>query len=328
MNLLKPPKLERGDIIGLVAPSFPFPNDSSSEYYQWYLKGKEEIEKMGFRIKEGKNLKKVKWWYAGTTEERVSDINSMFADREVKAIIAHDGGNPAFTILEYLDYELIKRNPKPFIGFSDITNIHSALYTKTGSVGFHMGLLSYSLGWVWNFLKPENLEKEKELFYKVLASTDSLGLIKPVTQWECWREGQAEGRLFGGNLSALANLVSTQYFPEIKDLKNTILFWEIDNTQSYRIQRALYRLKYAGLFEAIKGMIIGKCPDIKRTAWEGFEEPSLKYLVMDVVGKYDFPVLGEVDFGHKAVNFPMPIGLQARMNANKLKLEIVESAVI
>ena len=128
MDILKPLKLQKGDTFGIVAPSYPFPDKGSHDYYQWYLKGKNEVENMGFVLKESNNLHKKKWWFAGTAKERASDINDMFADSEVKAIIAHDGGYSAIAILEHLDYELIKNNPKPLLGFSDITNLHSALY--------------------------------------------------------------------------------------------------------------------------------------------------------------------------------------------------------
>lgn len=326
-TLLKPPKLSIGDCIGVVAPSFPFPTKIDSDYSRWYENGKKELEKMGFFVKEGKNLKKVKWWFAGTPEERAGDINSMFADQEVKAIIAHDGGQSAIAVIEHIDYDLVKNNPKPFLGFSDITNIHSALFTKINLVGFHMDLLSYGLGWVWNEIDPVNKEKGEKMFLDILTSTNGLGKITPLTKWECWREGSTDGILFGGNLSLLSSLVGTKFFPSIDRLKGSILFWEMDNTPSYRIERCLYQIKYTGVFDVVSGMLIGKLPDIKRTAWEGFEEPTPKQIIMESLKNYNFPVLAEVDFGHKTVNIPMPIGIKARMNAKELVLEFLEPAV-
>jgi muramoyltetrapeptide carboxypeptidase len=126
----------------------------------------------------------------------------------------------------------------------------------------------------------------------------------------------------------LSSLVGTEYFPSVEDLRGSIFFWEIDNTPSYRIEKGLYQLKYAGVLDVISGMLVGKLPDIKRTAWEGFEEPTPKRIAMEVLGEYDFPILGEVDFGHKTVDIPMPIGLNAKMDSQNLDLEILESAVI
>jgi len=236
INLVKPLKLQKGDVIGIVATSFPFPTDENSDYFLQYKKAVKELESMGFRVKEGKNLRKVKWWFAGTPQERAEDINSMFADTEVKATIVHEGGQSAIATLEYINYDLVKVNPKPFIGFSDITNIHCALFTKVRMVGFHGGLLTYSLGRVWDEYLPDKKEKGKELLFNILTSDNAFGKIEPLTKWECWREGEAQGRLFGGNLAMLSSLVGTKYFPKLEYLKGCILFWETDNTPSYRIE--------------------------------------------------------------------------------------------
>lgn len=329
IKVIKPPKLSKGDTIGIVATSFPFPfpQDKANEYYTQYKNAVKELENMGFKTKEGRNLRKVKWWYAGTPEERAEDINSMYADPEVKAIIVHDGGQSAIAVLEHLDYELLKKNPKPFIGFSDITNIHIALFSMTGLVGFHAALLTYSLGRVWEQYLPDKKDDGKKLLLNALTSTKPLGRMQPLTKWECWRKGKATGMLFGGNLSMLSNLIGTKYFPDIEDLRGSILFWEIDNSPSYRIERCLYQLKYAGVFESISGMMVGKLPGIRRTAWKGLEEPTPREIVLEVLKGYDFPILAEVDFGHETVDMPVPIGLQARMDSRTHSFEILESAV-
>ncbi|MCL5004117.1 MAG: LD-carboxypeptidase [Patescibacteria group bacterium] len=327
MNILKPNRLISGDTIGVVATSFPFPTDQNSDYFNQYRKGVNELESLGFKTKEAKNLKRTKWWFAGTPEERASDINTMFIDPEVKAIIVHEGGQSAIATLEHIDYEAVKANPKPFIGFSDITNIHCALHTKTGLIGFHGPLLTYSLGRVWEQFLPEKKEEGKRLLFNILTSTTPLGQIQPLTKWECWRVGKASGRLFGGNLSILSSLVGTEYFPQPEELKGRILFWEIDNTSSYRIEKGLYQLKYSGILGVISGMLIGKLPDVKRTSWEGLEEPSPKEIAMEVLKDFKFPIIGAVDFGHKTVDIPMPIGLNVAMDADQLSLEFNEAAV-
>jgi len=330
MQVLKAPALKKGDTIGIVATSFPLPSEKfpDSPYIQEYKHAINELESIGFQTKEGKNIRKVKWWFAGTPEERAADINAMFADPAVKAIIVHEGGQSAIALLEHIDYPLIKKHPKPFIGFSDITNIHCALFIKTGLIGFHGPLLTYSLGRVWEEFLPQKRAEGKALLFNALTSTTPLGVITPLTQWECWRAGQASGQLFGGNLSMLASLVGTEYFPQLEALKGSILFWEIDNTESYRIEKGLYQLKYAGILDAITGMLVGKLPDIKRTAWSGFEEPTPKEIIMEVLKKYSFPIIGEVDFGHKTVDIPMPIGIQVEMDAQERRLVFLESAVI
>ena len=332
MTILKPKHLNMGDKIGLVAPSFPFPVDGvgSADYVRQYLDGKSEIEKMGFVLVEGKNLKKSRWWMGGIPQERAEDINLMFANPEIKAIIAHDGGNATIDILEHLDFDLIKNNPKPFIGFSDITTILVELFTKTGLVGFHMGLLSYTLGYVWHKIinNEITLRRGREIYLKVLASTQPVRLLPKFTNWESWRGGKAEGSLFGGNLSMLVSLIGTKYFPPINELRSAILFWEIDNTQSYRIHKGLYQLKYFGVFDVISGMIVGKLPDIKPTGWDALYNPTPREILMDIVKDYTFPILGEVDFGHKNINIPMPIGINTKIDADDLNIEFTESAVV
>lgn len=332
MNILKPKHLDKGDKIGVVAPSFPFPTGKTdySDYMGQYLDGKREMEKMSFEIVEGKNLRKLRWWMGGTPKERAEDINLMFANPEIKAIIAHDGGHAAIDILEHLDFDLIANNPKPFMGFSDITNLLVAMFKKTGLIGFHMGLLSYTLGNVWHrIIKDESvLEQGRKAYFDVLTSTQPLGKMPHISKWENWRSGKIEGILFGGNLSMLVSLIGTKYFPSNDELKDTILFWETDNTQSHRIQRGLYQLKYAGILDVISGMIIGKLPDIKPSGWQGLYEPSIKEITMDIVKDYNFPILAEVDFGHKNVNFPMPIGIKAEIDTEKLNIDFKESAVV
>jgi muramoyltetrapeptide carboxypeptidase len=177
LNILKPNALKPGDVIGIVATSypFPFPEEESNGYFCEYRKGVGQLERFGFQTKESKNLRKKNWWCAGTALERAVDINEMFADPTVKAIIVHDGGESAIGILDYIDYELISKNPKPFIGFSDITNIHSALFTKIGLIGFHGPLLTYSFGRMWEQFLPDKVAEGKKILFKDLTSVQPLG---------------------------------------------------------------------------------------------------------------------------------------------------------
>ena len=142
MKILKPPKLNIGDTIGIVASSLPV----LPSFRESYERGKKVILDLGFKIKEGKTIGKTRWWMAGTPKEVGEDINNMFADKNIKAIMAQTGGYSAISVLEHLDYELIKNNPKPFIGMSDMTAYHLAIFTKTRMVGFHMDDVTFGLG--------------------------------------------------------------------------------------------------------------------------------------------------------------------------------------
>jgi muramoyltetrapeptide carboxypeptidase len=194
-------------------------------------------------------------------------------------------------------------------------------------VGFHMGLLTYELGSYWQKADPEQIKLGRKYFYDILTSVDPLGKIEKMSSWENWKSGISEGILFGGNLSMIDSLIGTPYFPNLDTLKGATLFWELDNSPTYRIERILTHLKYAGVLGVISGMIIGKLVDMKPSTNE-FAEPSLKEIVVEVLKDFSFPVLANVDFGHKMVQIPMPIGVKVKMDSDNLNLHFLESAVI
>lgn len=308
VKIIKPSKLNTGDTIGIVASSLPVLPSFRKNYQQ----GKEKILEMGFKIKEGETIGKTRWWMAGTPKMVAEDINSMFADKSVKAIMAQTGGYSASSILEYLDYELITCNPKPFIGMSDVTNFHMAFLTKCNQVGFHM---------------DDVLHFNKEFFLKFLTEDKPVGKIKPLTNWEQWREGQALGHLIGGNLHLLTNLIGTPYFPKLEVFEGAILFWEEVGEPLHNIARYLTHLKYAGVLEKISGMLIGKITYIKAMREKEIHVPDSKELILEILEDYDFPIMANMDFGHFTINIPMPNGIKVSFDTTKKELNFLESAV-
>ncbi|MBI4035583.1 LD-carboxypeptidase [Candidatus Daviesbacteria bacterium] len=309
MKIIKPKKLNIGDTVGIVASSLPV----LPSFKENYERGKKVIYDLGFKIKEGKTIGKARWWAAGTPKDVAEDINSMFANKSVKAIIAQTGGYSASSVLEYLDYELITNNPKPFIGMSDVTNFHMAFFTKCNMVGFHM---------------DDVLHFNKEFFLKFLTQAEPAGKIDPLTEWENWRKGKAEGHLIGGNLHLFANLLGTDYFPTLKAFEGAILYWEEVGEPLHNIARYLTHLKYAGVLDKIAGMLIGKITYIKPAREKEVVEPTLKEMVLDILKDYNFPIMANLDFGHFTVNIPMPVGIKVSFNASKSELNFLESAVI
>lgn len=325
MERIKYKKLNRGDTIGIVATSYPYPRDLDSEYYKQYKRGIETLQNLGFKTLESNYIRQIKWWFAGDAKIRATALNEMFANPEVKAIIVHEGGQSAISILKYLNYDLIRNNPKPLIGFSDITTLHLGIFTKTNLCCYQGPLSTYSLGKIWYESDEIIYKKSLDLFYNSLVSTKPIGVIKPFTEWSCWNNGCAEGTLFGGNLSRISALMGTEYFPKISNLKNIILFWEINDVSISKIQLYLEQLKYSGLMDNVVGMLIGKLPDIKNIEWNDIQVPTIKEVVLDVLGEYNFPILAEVDFGHKIATIPMIIGLKAKIDSSKLKFEVLDS---
>ena len=317
MKIVKPPKLNIGDTIGIVASSLPV----LPSFREGYERGKKVIEEMGFKIREGKTIGKVRWWMAGTAKEVAEDINSMFADSSVKAIMAQTGGYSAISVLEHLDYELISQNVKPFIGMSDMTAYHLAIFTKTGLVGFHMDDVTFGFG-------GDQPKLDQEFFLKFLTRSEAPGIIKPVSLWEEWKKGKAEGHLIGGILEHTRILSGTQYFPKIEDFEGAIFFWEEVGVTLHHIATTLYKLKYLGILDRISGMLIGKIKYVKPMREEEIIVPTAKEMILEILKDYNFPIMANMDFGHFTVNIPMPIGIKVSLDTTKKELNFLEGAVI
>ncbi len=309
MKILKPPKLNLGDTVGIVASSLPV----LPSFKENYEKRKKEIYDLGFKIKEGKTIGKQRWWMAGTPKEVADDINSMFGDKNIKAIFAADGGYSAISVVEYLDYEIITHNPKPFMGLSDMTVYHLSIFGKTGMVGFHMDYLSSFTG---------------KYFLDFLTKTETPGVVEPLSEWEGWRTGNAQGHLIGGLLERMSMLSGTKYFPPLENFDGAILFWEQVGGDITDIYQYLYQLKNMGIFEKINGMLIGKIKYLKKMREEEIDEPSVKKMVLEVLKDYDFPIMANMDFGHFTVNIPMPIGIKVSFDTTKKELKFMEGAVV
>ena len=324
MKIIKSKKLNIGDTIGIVASSLPV----LPSFKENYERGKKILTDLVFKVKEGKTIGKSRWWAAGTPKEVAEDINSMFADKSIKAIMAQTGGYSASSVLEYLDYELITNNPKPYIGISDVTNFHMAFLTKCHMVGFHMDDVTFGLGNPWAEGEEHLGEFDREVFLKFLTQTEPVGIIPPLTEWEEWKKGKAEGLLSGGNLHLLVNLIGTPYFPPKEFFKGAILFWEEVGEPLHNIARFLTHLKYAGILDQISGMLIGKITYIKPPREKEVIEPHVKEMILEIFKDYKFPIMANLDFGHYTVNIPMPVGIKASFDTSKSELNFLEGAVV
>jgi muramoyltetrapeptide carboxypeptidase len=322
--LLKPSKLTPGDTIGIVAPCLPILPD----FREKYERGKRALQDMGFQLKEGKTTHFQHGYSAGTPKQQADDINAMFADKNVRAIVAASGGYTGISVLEHLDYNLIGHNPKPFIGMSDMTCYQLALYTKVKAVGFHMDEVGFGLGWNWQRKKFENTDEVKKLYSKILMTTEPLGSIPRIKMWEAWRPGAAKGPLIGGNINAMTFQLGTPYFPQPAAFDGAILFWEAVGRPFHDIMRALYQLKYYGVFDRIAGMLVGTVTAVPPAREEGITEPILQEVVLDVSKDHIFPIMGNMDFGHFSINPPMPVGTLASFDTDHLELKLLESPMV
>lgn len=305
--MIIPRKINVGDTIGVVAPSAPIVGDNIEETQQ----AKEKIEKLGFKVKLSKNLYSNTNGYSATAREKAEDINTMFADKEVKMIWCAKGGENANSIFDYLDYELIKNNPKIVCGYSDITSLTNVITLKTGLVTFS--------GTNFKTTATDETDYSLEEVMKRFVE-GSLEIGKENEEYITIKEGNAEGELVGGNLSLTRGLVSGKY--EI-DFTDKILFLEElgFETSPSLASNYLYYMKQNNVFKKIKGIWLGN--------YEHESGISLEKVLLDTLeDEYDIPIIKSNNFGHIETKTVIPIGTKARINTkNKVKIELIEKCV-
>ncbi len=305
---MKAKTLQLGDTIGIIAPSRPM-RPYEKEIYQ----GIENLKKMGFKIKLGKNLDQQFYYSAGTPEQKANDLNEMFADAEVQAIICATGGSSANQILELIDYDLVKNNPKIFLGYSDITTLLLALNAKTGLVTFH-GPDAYEFS---------HITKEAQDFFLSLTAGKA-GTYSYPKKMRVLKAGKAEGALLGGNLSILNALIEGEYAP---DFDGAILFWEETNLSPAMLDCKLHELKIAGVLARISGMVIGHLSECVDKKYPEDNRP-IDEIVLAVTKQYDFPIIQVDYFGHDITNFyTIPIGTKARIDTEKMEFKLLDAPV-
>ncbi len=325
-------KLKPGDVIGIISPSAPI-----SAFCPKRLKrGLKYLESMGYKILKGENITKVDEFTAGTIEERVEDLHSMFANPKVKAIIATIGGYNANDLLDKLDYEMIsKNNKKILIGYSDVTILLHALYKKSGVRGIMGPMILPQFA---EFPKMQKFTETSFLYVTAnlgTGETYKLPVSKEFTEemllwdkeddrprkmeankgWDIINHGEAHGILIPANLNTMTKLIGTEY---MLDLENAILFLEDDSEESAAtIQRMLQQLKQAGHLDKIKGIVFGrfqKDSDITRE--------QINKILSNMFGKIEFPVIANVDFGHTDPMLSLPLGNDVFVNTKERKIEI------
>jgi muramoyltetrapeptide carboxypeptidase len=310
---LLPNPLQEGDLVGLISPSA-----ATSDIMQFTF-AKEAMEALGFKVILGKNLQNRRGHLAGTDQERASDLNEMFANKKVKAVICIRGGSGAARILPLIDYKTIKKNPKPILGYSDITALHNAIYTKTGLITFHGPNGSGSWG-KFNVAEFKNvfLENNNTILYQNEAKeTDDL-VIKE-NRIRTIFPGSATGDLVGGNLTVLTALAGSPYLPSFKD---KILFLEDIGEEPYRIDRMMSTLMLMGVFEEIKGFVFGQCTDCDPSG--GYGVLTLDQIFDDYLLPHKIPAYRGAMIGHVPRQFILPFGARVTLNADQGTLTTTE----
>ena len=305
-SLLFPPRFAIGDTIGICAPASP--PDEPEVISETIAR----FESLGFKIKQGANLHQRDSYLAGSDEERAADINALFADPEVKAIFALRGGYGSCRILPLLDYDVIRANPKPFVGYSDITAMHLAILVRSGLITFHGSNASSALtddnrATFYDMLL-EGYARPRLLFDRQSRDDIHGAAIKTVVK------GEAEGQLLGGNMTCMSRLLATPYAPYFR---GAILFLEDTGEKAYRIDGMFTHLRLVGLLDQIGGLIIGQFDHT-----DPAEQERIAAVLEREAKRIGVPCVSGAPIGHFPGQIIVPQGARATLDADKGRLHL------
>jgi len=285
----------KGKCVGVITPS------RHTEGFTAYIeKAIEIMTSFGIKVKTGSCFNNKYYNSSGTKEERADEVEKIFLDKEVDIVMASMGGDSCNQILDLIDYDLIKNNPKPIVGFSDITNLILAINTVTGINTYHGPNLSS-----FSKLGEDSLLNVFDTVYGK-AELD-------FNDFEVIKDGCGKGKLAGGNLFVINNLLSTKYSPMYD---GDILFWEDINEGLSSIEYQLYQLHLSGVLDKISGMIIGNIQESEKN-----EEKPWKDIILELTKDKNYPIIKTSNFGHNVRKFiTFPIGKEIEIDTVNKKV--------
>ena len=292
-------KIEDGCTIGVVSPAF-IPNRER------VIAGVKYLQNRTYNIRAGENLNKEYGYFAGREEERLDDLHDMFTDTEVRLIICTRGGWGGLRMIDRIGYNLIAENPKPLVGYSDITTLQLAIYRMTGVPSFSGPMVGVEMG------KGIDPFTEKHFWGQILNKNLEYSFNWGTTKTLELRSGRTDGILLGGCLSMVCSMLGTPFCPDFTD---SILFIEDVGEKPYKIDRYLAQLRQAGVFNKIRGLILGDFLDCN--ADEGETSFSVDEIIREYFSQVKFPVIYHFPYGHGDVKFSMPIGVHAQLDTRR-----------
>lgn len=313
---VKPRRLRPGATVGLVSPA------SATWAAEEMVIIQETVEALGLKAKLGRHVLDRYGYLAGKDEDRAADLNAMFADDAVDAILCVRGGWGSNRLLPLLDYKMIAAHPKVLLGYSDITSLLTAIHARTGLVTFHgpVGASSwnaYSLAYARRILFDAEavvMDNPRVKGDNLTVTADRIRTITP---------GIASGPLLGGNLTVLAAMLGSDYLP---DWTGAILFLEDIHEDIYRIDRMMTQLKLAGVLDKIAGCVFGKCT--KCGPGEGYGSLTLAEVLDDHLKPLKVPAWHGAMIGHIDNKFTVPVGVRAEIDAIRGTITMLEPAVL
>lgn len=316
LSLVKPPALKPGDGVSLITPSTFVVNPETRQ------QAERIITALGLKPKFGANTGK-RWGYlGGTVEERVADLHAAFRDPETKAVFCVRGGYGAAMLLDRLDFNLFRRHPKILLGYSDITALHLAIHQTARLVTLHgPTVLDPFNNFTFDHLKRALFEARP---LGELKNPPEANPLRPLHPVRTLRPGQVTGPLIGGNLTLISTTMGTPW--EIQT-EGKILFLEDVSEQPYSMDRMLTQLRLAGKFRGIRGLVLGECHECRpREFRPAFESTlSLPEVYDHVLADLEVPVVSGLVFGHTEDQFPLPLGVNATLDATRGTITINES---
>lgn len=313
-QLILPARLKKGDTIGLITPGSPIKREQLDDAIV-------KLEGMGFRTTHDDSVLAEYGYFAGRDRQRADELLKMFGRKDVDGIWCLRGGYGCIRILDLLDYGVIQNNPKAFIGYSDITALHTAIYKETALVTFHgpLGISDFNKFSVKSFQK---VLMKPGLPYKYPYSRDKETRKNPEFDRYTIRDGVAEGRLSGGNLSVLDSMIGSRFEP---DFKNKIVYLEEIGEKTYRVDKMLFHLLSSTNLKEAAGIVLGVFSECNIN-----DEPrlTLRVALDDLLKPLGIPVSYGLSFGHIDRIVTLPNGIMARMDAGRNSLTLLEEAVL
>jgi muramoyltetrapeptide carboxypeptidase len=327
-----PKALVPGDTVMIVAPAKYLDQERVAL-------AKQRLEEMGFKVRIPGGLFRKKGFLGGSDDERAAEIMAAFSDPKVNAIFPGTGGYGTTRIIDKLDYDVIRRNPKILVGFSDITGLHIAINQRTGLVTFHSPNPEWGLGveknlspfaakWFWRAILAKDYGRTN-VGYTILTHAEedddpkASEMFDEVPPLYTMHGGKARGRLIGGNLSVMHAMMGTPF--EIQT-DGKILFIEDVGEAPYRVDRMLNTLRQAGKFEHVAGIILGQfTAREEESKWD--DDESIDEVLRDFFGKLNVPVLTHFPIGHVRYNATLPVGALAELDGDVHSVRILENPV-
>jgi muramoyltetrapeptide carboxypeptidase len=308
-DILKPPPLRRGDTVGIVAPASAIQPEALEA-------GTNRLRDLGYQVVLGESVLQRDLYFAGNTAARAADFMRMFERSDIRGIICARGGYGANYLLPHVELDVIERNPKILIGYSDITSLLTWITDETGLVTFHGPMAAK------DFAHNEGVDLDS-FIAAVEGKPYSLDSTA-IASFKTLIPGDASGTLYGGCLSMLAASLGTPY--EI-ETSGSILFIEDVATKPYQIDRMLMHMKYAGKFEGVKAIVFGEMTDCHQP---GGQQYTLEEIILRVLGDLHIPIAYGLPSGHVlGQNLTLPFGVLAHLHAaaDSVTLKIAEAAV-